>query len=140
MDRNIVTHAGQAQKEFFVNEAHALTDMLVHTAIVSEETVPPTDPAQGEIWIVAPNAVGDWAGKDGKLVGQQAGSWKFIDPIDGMQVYDQSTKQFVVHADGWTRPSAPAAPNAGSTVDAELRLAFSELIEALRIAAIFPEN
>lgn len=130
--------AGQAQKEFFVNEAHALADMLLHTAVNGEIADPPSDSSDGDIWIVATNATGIWSGREGQLAGLQAGVWKFVVPNDGMRIFDQTTGQFVVHSGGWIRSVPPTAPDTGQTVDSELRVAFGQLIEALRNAGIFP--
>lgn len=130
--------AGQAQKEFFVNEAHALTDILLHTAVNGEAASPPTESVDGDIWIVAESATGSWAGHDGQLAGLQAGIWKFAVPTDGMRIFDKATGQFALHLGEWTRVTAPTVPISGQTVDSELRVAFDQLIEALRNAGIFP--
>lgn len=129
--------AGQAQKEFFVNEAHALTDMLLHTAVIGERASPPSESADGDIWIVANGADGQWAGYDNYLAGQQGGVWKFIPPVVGMRVFDQSSGQFTVYSDSWIRPNAPVTPDSGATVDSDMRAAFGLLIQALRNAGIF---
>lgn len=130
--------AGQSQKEFFVNEAHALADILLHTAILGEQAAPPTESVDGDNWLVADSAAGDWAGHDGALAGMQAGVWKFVTPKDGMRLFDNSTGQFITYSNGWIRPTTPTVPTAGHTVDVELRAALEQLIEALRNAGIFP--
>lgn len=51
--------AGQAQKEAFVNEAHALADALIHCAVEGEATAPPGAPVDGTSWLVGSPATGD---------------------------------------------------------------------------------
>lgn len=129
--------AGQAQKEAFVNEAHALTDALLHCAIDGEATAPPGTPANGSNWLVASAPTGDWAGQAGKIACRQAGNWLFIEPRDGMRLLDRSTGQERHYFSGWQVPVAPAAVAGGSTIDAEARAAITSLISALRIAGVF---
>ncbi len=42
--------AGQAQKEFFVNEALSRADLLLHCAIEGETAAPPPAPQAGQVW------------------------------------------------------------------------------------------
>lgn len=133
--------AGQAQKEFFVNQAHAQIDALLHAAIDGESPTPPTTPEPGETWLVSAGASGSWEGQTDSLASWQAGVWVFVTAPDGTRVYDKATGQYLVMRSGiWVRPVAPAEPTGGATVDTEARAALTNLIEALRIAAILPEN
>jgi hypothetical protein len=128
--------AGQSQKEFCVNEAHALTDALLHAACEGESAAPPATPGEGEAWIVASGATGEWAGEDGKLAARQSGNWLFATPSDGMRVFDRSTGQMLLYRDGWRRPTAPTVPSTGSVIDSEARAAIADLIAALTDAGI----
>ena len=130
--------SGQAQKEFYVNEAHALTDALLHAACEGETATPPATPVDGECWLVASAATGEWAGEDGKLACRQSGTWLFASPSQGMRLFDSSTGQVLLYRGGWERPATPAEPSGGSTVDAEARTAISGLIAALVEAGVFP--
>lgn len=130
--------AGQAQKEAFVNEAHALADALLHCAIEGEASSPPPSPADGEIWLAGDDADGTWAGQDGNLACRQGGGWLFVTPRDGMRLLDRATGQERRFFGSWQIAAETAEPTGGSTVDAEARIAISQLIAALRVAGIYP--
>ena len=133
-------YPGQAQKEFFINEATYLTDLLLHPAIEAEVSAPPADPETGKIWLVGQFATGEWQGQDGNLAVSENGGWRYISPVQGIRLFDKSTRQFLLMSDHWLRATPPISPSGGTTIDAELRLAFTNLIEALRNAGIFPVN
>lgn len=132
--------AGQSQKEFYVNEAHALADALLHAACEGEASDPPPSPVDGEAWLVGNGATGEWAGEDGKLAARQSGNWLFAAPLDGMRLFDRSTGQMLLYNGGWQRPAAPVEPSGGAVIDSEARSAIAGLIAALVDAGIFPAS
>src|SRR5690606_28555878 len=110
-------YTGQAQKEVWVNEAHARTDALLHCAIEGEAAEPPSTPAEGESWIVSADATGPWHGKDGSIACRQGGNWLFAEPRDGMRVLDRSSGQERRFLGVWKFPATPLEPTGGSVVD-----------------------
>lgn len=130
--------AGQAQKEAFVNEAHALTDALLHGTIEGESAVPPPNPVDGTNWLVAASPSGEWLGKAGRIACRQAGNWLFVAPCDGMRLLDRAAGQDRRFAGTWQIAVRPAAPDGGSVVDFEARSAIVNVISALAAAGIFP--
>ncbi len=132
-------YTGQAQKEFFVNEAHALTDALLHCTIEGQASTPPVQPADGENWLVDSAPQQDWLGQAGKLACRQSGQWLFVVPHAGLRVFNRATGQDWRFDDTWHVPATPALPVGGSVIDAEVRETLASLIAALRVAGIFPE-
>jgi hypothetical protein len=130
--------AGQAQKEFYVNEAHARIDALLHAAVEGEMDEPPAAPAAGDCWLIGSDPTGAWASHAGELACYEAGTWIFIAPRDGMRLLDRSTGQAKLYRGGWAAPAAPAIPSGGVTIDAEARAAIAELIAALSATGVLP--
>lgn len=131
---------GQAQKEVFVNEAHALADALLHCAIEGESAAPPSTPVEGETWLVGASPTGAWADQAGKLACRQAGNWLFVNPRDGLRLLDRATGQERRFFGVWRFPDAPLEPIGGSVVDAEARAAIVQLIAALKDAGVYPDG
>jgi|GEM_PF-4569370 len=65
--------AGQAQKEFFYNEAQLIIDALLHLSVEGTISTPPTEVEDGECWIVGTNAQSDWAGREQAVAVRHAG-------------------------------------------------------------------
>ncbi|TCM16951.1 uncharacterized protein DUF2793 [Novosphingobium sp. PhB165] len=131
-------YTAQTRKETFVNEAFVRTDVLLHCAIGGESVSPPKNPTDGDTWIVASKASGDWAGNDGMLASYQSGGWTFITPRDGMRVFDRSTGQDRLFSGSWRKASPPTEPVGGSTVDGEARAAIANLVASLQAVGILP--
>ena len=74
----------QAQKHVTHNEALARLDVAVQLAVIARDvTTPPADPAQGDRYLVAAGASGDWAGRDGEIAVYDMNTWVFQAPVAG---------------------------------------------------------
>lgn len=129
---------GQAQKEFFVNEAFGLLDGLLPLSIEGFQSSAPTAPGVSQSWIVDVAASGDWAGHEASIALWTQGGWAYLEPVEGMLAFDRSASQLVVYSGSWVRTLAPSNPQGGVTIDAEARAAIVELIAALRDFGVFP--
>ena len=125
----------QAQKEVTHNEALTLLDALVHAAVEDGPLAePPTDPAEGQCWIVGAIPQGIWMGRANAIALWTANGWRFAAARRGMHITrlgDGSRLRF----DGttWTAPGSVDAAKGGSTIDVEARSAIATLI--LHLAA-----
>lgn len=74
----------QAQKHVTVNEALLLLEAAVQLVVEDRSrTAPPAEPGQGQRHLVAPGAVGDWAGQEGAVAVFDSGVWRFVPPAPG---------------------------------------------------------
>lgn len=144
---------GQAQKEAFHNEALAAIDCALHAAIQANPLAsPPAERTVGQCWIVAPDATGDWAGRTDSLAAWTASGWRFIEPVEGMLVWNKAAGFWMrwTGAD-WSSGTLPAtaiaiggqqvvgprlpevpSPSGGTVIDAEARAAVGALIATLK--------
>lgn len=132
-------YSGQAQKEIFVNEAILRIDSLLHCGIQGEAEGPPTGAEEGQIWLVAAAATGEWLAHDGELACWIQGQWGFVSPQEGMRVFDLSAgcEMLFVSAE-WKKTSPLSEPIGGEVVDNEARAAIGSLIAALTTMGICP--
>jgi hypothetical protein len=129
--------AGQAQKEFFVNEALLRADLLLHCVVEGEAQTPPSAPNVGEAWLVADGPQGLFAGHAQAVAGWTGAGWRFIAAQEGMRVFDRSAQCFRLYLGSWRKAAIPASPSGGAVIDAEARAAIAELAEALTSVGVF---
>lgn len=144
---------GQAEKEWYHNEALQRIDMLLCPAVEgSALAAPPANPPTGACYLVAPGATGAWAGQDGALATLTEGGWRFVAPVEGARVLDRTSGQVVLRRGGsWEagvvraqevringvtllRDRQPAVPDptGGSVIDAPCRTAVANILATLR--------
>lgn len=128
--------AGQAQKEFTVNEALSRVASLLHPVVIGEQDAPPPSPAEGEAWLVGNAPTGKWAGYTAAIACWSAGEWLFIHPQMGLRCFDTETGSTLFYDGEWQRPELPATPLGGATQDAEARTAIALLIRTMEQAGI----
>ncbi|MFN4020652.1 MAG: DUF2793 domain-containing protein [Erythrobacter sp.] len=130
--------AGQAQKEFFVNQSLAILDALASRTVIATLSGPPALPEEGACYLVAPAAAGEWSTKADHLALAIAGSWHFIAPAEGMLLFDRGAGRFLCFRGGWQSAGLPTAPTGGSVIDIEARNALAQLVENLQTLGLIP--
>lgn len=131
-------HAGQAQKEVFVNEAFGLADALLHCAVEGAAASHPGKSLEGEAWLILPGATGDWESHDNEIAVRRGGAWIFVEPRDGLRVFDRSAGCEMLFFRFWRKASIPVEPLGGVSVDGEARAAINDLVSALQALGILP--
>lgn len=143
---------GQAQKEHFHNEALTRIDLALHPAVEGPPTAdPPSEPAEGQCWIVAADADGDWSGRDNLIAMWTDAGWRFVAPRPGTSAWNLAagvpllwdgyqwregelacTGLLVngVRVVGGRQPGI-ASPSGGTIIDEEARVAINALTAVL---------
>ncbi|MEL7199863.1 MAG: DUF2793 domain-containing protein [Pseudomonadota bacterium] len=128
--------SGQAQKEIFVNQTFSMIDALLSRVIVGSSSTPPSSPSDGDVYLVEAPASGDWTGRAESLALRVGGAWRFVEPREGMSVFNKSSGRSLVFRSAWEFAQEPVAPSGGSVIDTEGRLALSHLIGELKKVGI----
>ena len=128
--------AGQAQKEFFVNQALCLLDALHMHTVQASRSAPPEFAVESDCYRVKAPATGAWTGSEDRVAVLIAGEWHFIAPVHGMALYDQTADNMLVFRSGWKLAQAPALPTGGTVVDNEARAAIGALIQSLKALGV----
>lgn len=130
---------GQAQKEFFVNQALSVLDSLHPQAVVASQAVPPVEAADGTCFRVTAPAVDAWEGCEDHLALRIGGDWHFITPCVGMRLFDSAADQSLFFRSGWHASASPTMPVNGSVIDIEARAAIAQIVAALSTLGVIPE-
>jgi len=80
--------AAQAQKHVTVNEALVRLDAAAQMVVETRDlTSPPVNAVDGQAFLVAPGADGDWDGWDGRIAIRVNGGWEDLVPRAGWRLW-----------------------------------------------------
>ena len=102
--------SAQAQKHVTHNEALSLLDGLLQLSVISRGlATPPSTPVDGDRYLVAASAMGEWLGQVGQLALRMEGAWRFTPPRKGWRLWVENENLFLVF-DGtiWIAPPLPS--------------------------------
>ena len=132
--------SAQAQKHVTHNEALRHLDAIVQPGVISKDlTEPPPAPLNGDRYLVATDATGVWAGRDGSIAAYQDGAWAFHAPRHGWQVWLRDKARIEVF-DGteWIDPDLLIPPHAytrNRTLEEQLDLSGESTVASTQIPA-----
>lgn len=103
--------ASQAQKHVTLNDALSLVDGLLHLSVISRVVAtPPVTPVDGDRYLIAAAATGDWLSHAGHVALRVAGAWRFLVPRNGWRIWIEAESIFLVfNGTSWSAPPPPAS-------------------------------
>lgn len=121
----------QAQKHVTHNQALQRLDAITQMVILSERATAPQTSDEGDCFLIAQAATGDWAGKSGRLAFRQDDGWTYISPREGWLAWFAEASNLKLFQNG-TWKAVPLPENASfgqmgvnATADASNRLVVS---------------
>lgn len=144
---------GQAQKEFFHNEALQLLDIIVQPAVEgAARNDPPLQPSIGSSYLVGEAPTGAFQGHADAIACWTQGGWRFCEAFDGLEVGIKGSGERARYSGGeWSvgvieatavrvngqqvladRQPAIADAIGGTVIDENARSVLSEILVALR--------
>ena len=87
--------ASQSQPWGAFNTAMRDVDQLMQISVIDLAlTTPPVSPAEGDAYIPAATATGDWVGEENKLAFYSNGGWVFKTLVNGSLIYNQNDSKY----------------------------------------------
>lgn len=98
--------ASQAQKHVTFNELINKIDALLMLSVNSHTLdVPPSNPTEGNSYIVPPSATGVWQNQISKIAIWQNLGWSFISPNNGFLAFSKQDGELYLYNNGWNKLS-----------------------------------
>ncbi len=124
----------QAQKHVTHNEALRMLDAIIHMRVEQVgRASPPTDPAEGERYLIGSAPSGAFAAHAGKIATFQDGTWTFFAPRPGWTLWDAASEGlYVFHEESWIEiaPQPERLPILGINTDADATNRFAAAADA----------
>jgi len=90
--------AAQAQKHITHNEALRALDAIVQLSVINSNLIsPPASPNDGDSYIIAANATGEWLNKDNQVSAWQDNVWIFYEPKEGWLAWNATDGQLYIY-------------------------------------------
>ena len=123
--------ASQAQKHITHNEALRDLDVLVHLTVEDNtQTTPPTDATDGQCYVVADGATGEWSGRATQIAVRKDQAWHFYIPTEGWTCWLRSKNAMMVFEGyAWIDIISPNAQRGQSAFELALAQGFEGTVD-----------
>lgn len=123
--------ASQAQKHITHNEALRDLDVLVHLTVEDNtQTTPPTDATDGQCYVVADGATGEWSGRATQIAVRKDQAWHFYIPTEGWTCWLRSRNAMMVFEGyAWIDIISPNAQRGQSAFELALAQGFEGTVD-----------
>ena len=123
--------ASQAQKHITHNEALRDLDVLVHLTVEDNtQTTPPTDATDGQCYVVADGATGEWSGRATQIAVRKDQAWHFYIPTEGWTCWLRSRNAMMVFEGySWIDIISPNAQRGQSAFELALEQGFEGTVD-----------
>lgn len=140
--------AAQAQKEIHINRSLLLIDALLYGSVKGVARRVPAERMHGDCWLIGDEPEGVWATKSSQIAvysgssaaGEDESGWLYIQPRNGMRIFDEESEVNLYYHNGWRSPKAAADVNWEGLSDADLRIALKNLTATLKDMNILPTH
>lgn len=125
--------AAQSQPHVPINEATRALEIFGQIIVITTlDTAPPVSAAEGDAYVIADGATGDWAGHDNEVAYYSGGAWLFLTPRIGWlaySLYDTTNYRYNGNSpNGW---AVDAGAGDASTIPYDSTITIADALDAL---------